>query len=511
MLRPDHLRHPIDLDAFPNPGPRILRHKRHVIRRISVLRCNDEIPTRRKPRDLPVCRRHDSLSLRHRQRAYRDKVILNIDQNQRSFRHRFGDDTIRNSMADQPIIHSLLDVDFYKDTMGQMIFHRHPAVPVKLEFRNRHTHVRLAECIDLAELRENLEHLRGLRFTLQELDFLSRIRLSNKPMFQPDYIQFLHTLRLPEFHLDVRDGQLTLEFSGAWPSVSRWETLALQVVSELYGEFQSRDLRASDRATIWDEGNRRLEEKIQAIKRNPGITLSDFGSRRRWSRKWQEHVVVRLAAELPGQFRGTSNSDLSMKHDLTPMGTNAHELPMVYSAIFRDEDERAQRLVSSQRVLEDWEEEYGLDLSIFLPDTYGSENFFSLVSKHMLETWKGSRHDSGPPKEYGDRRIEMYASAGIDAANKLIVFSDGLTVPLMVELEQYFRGRIQTTFGIGTNLTNDLGFAPLSMVVKVAAANGLPVVKLSDNISKASGDPKENDRIKRLTGYTTTFSEACRY
>jgi nicotinate phosphoribosyltransferase len=150
-----------------------------------------------------------------------------------------------------------------------------------------------------------------------------------------DYIQFLQTFRLPEFHLDVRDGQLTLEFLGAWPSVSRWETLALQVVSELYGEFQSRDLRASERAAIWDEGNRRLDEKIQAIKRNPGITLSDFGSRRRWSRKWQEHVVGRLAEELPGQFRGTSNSDLSMKLTISPMGTNAHELPMVYSAIAR--------------------------------------------------------------------------------------------------------------------------------------------------------------------------------
>ncbi|HLQ79156.1 MAG TPA: nicotinate phosphoribosyltransferase, partial [Terriglobia bacterium] len=278
----------------------------------------------------------------------------------------------------------------------------------------------------------------------------------------------------------------------------------LQVVSELYGEFQG--------ATMWDEGNRRLDEKIQTFKRNPGITFSDFGSRRRWSREWQEHVISRLAEEIPGQFRGTSNSLLSMKCNLMPMGTIAHELPMVYSAIYREDDERAQRLVSSQRVLEDWEAEYGLDLSIFLPDTYGSEYFFShVVSKQMLETWKGSRHDSGPPKIYGDHRIQMYASAGIDAAGKLIIFSDGLDVPLVDELEQYFRGRIQTTFGIGTNLTNDLGFAPLSMVVKVAAANGLPVAKLSDNIAKASGDPNEIDRMKRLTGYAATFSEPCRY
>ena len=309
MHRPDHLRHPIDLDVFPDTPPRILRNERHVVPRMPVLRRNDEIPFRPEPRDPPVCHRHHGMPIRNRQRASRNKVILNIDQNQRSFRHRFGDDTIRNSMADQPIIHSLLDVDFYKDTMGQMIFHRHPAVPVKLEFRNRHTHVRLAERIDLAKLRENLQHLRGLQFTPQELDFLRSIRSSSRPMFQPDYIQFLHTLRLPEFHLDVRDGQLALEFFGPWTSVSRWETLALQVVSELYGEFQSRDINL-------DEGNLRLDEKIEMLKRNPRITFSDFGSRRRWSRKWQEHVVARLAEELPVQFRGTCNSHLSMKYDL---------------------------------------------------------------------------------------------------------------------------------------------------------------------------------------------------
>jgi nicotinate phosphoribosyltransferase len=415
-------------------------------------------------------------------------------------------------MADQPIIDSLLDVDFYKETMGQAIFHRHATVPVQLAFLNRHSHVRLAECIDLSQLREHLEHLRSLKFTRQELEFLQSIRTSDKPMFKPDYIPFLQTFRLPEFHLDVRGGQLEMEFFGPWPCVSRWETLALQVVSELYGECQSRNFSDIGRAALWDEGDRRLGEKIKVIKRNPSITFSDFGTRRRLSRKWHEHVISRLAEEVPEQFHGTSNSLLSMKYKLTPMGTNGHELPMVYSAIYRDDDERAHRLVSSQRVLEDWEDEYGLGLSILLPDTFGSDYFFSqVVSPRMLETWKGSRHDSGPPKEYGDRRIQMYESAGIDAVEKLIVFSDGLTAPRMDELERYFRGRIETTFGMGTNLTNDVGIDPISMVVKVAAANGLPVAKLSDNIAKSSGDPIEIERLKRLTGYAVTYSETCRY
>jgi nicotinate phosphoribosyltransferase len=269
-----------------------------------------------------------------------------------------------------------------------------------------------------------------------------------------------------------------------------------------------------------DEGKRRLDEKIRMFKANPSITFSDFGTRRRFSRAWHEYVVSHLAEQFPApgvfvdnkQFRGTSNTLLAMKYGLTPMGTNAHELPMVYSAIYRREDEQARKLVSSLRVLEDWEAEYGLGLSIFLPDTYGSDYFFrEIVLPEMLKRWKGSRHDSGSPKEYGDKRVQMYTSAGIDPLTKLVVFADGLDAPLVDELERYFHGRIQTTFGIGTNLTNDLGPTPLSIVVKPVSANGLPVVKLSDNIKKANGDPDEIERMKDLIGYTVNFSEPCRY
>ncbi len=421
---------------------------------------------------------------------------------------------------DKPIIHSLLDVDFYKDTMGQAIFHRHPAVPVQLALQNRHKRVRLADCIDLSQLRENLEHVRSLRFTRQELHFLMGTFEYHQPLFKLDYIRFLQTLRLPDFHLDVRDGQLVLEFSGEWASVTRWETLALQVVSELYGAIRARDSLSLERDKLWREGDRRLDRKIAIIKASPTITFSDFGTRRRFSRAWQDHVVSRLAEEFPAesafednrQFRGTSNTLLAMKYGLTPVGTNAHELPMIYSAIYRKEDEKAGYLVSSQRVLEDWEAEYGLDLSIFLPDTYGNDYFFAkIVPRDMLERWRGSRHDSGPPKEYGDKCIRIYEAAGIDPATRLIVFGDGLDAPLIAELERYFRGRIQTTFGIGTNLTNDLGPAAPSIVVKPVRANGLPVVKLSDNLAKASGDPAEIQRMKRLVGYTVDFSENCRY
>jgi nicotinate phosphoribosyltransferase len=410
---------------------------------------------------------------------------------------------------DKPIIHSLLDVDFYKDTMGQAIFHRHPTVPVKFAFKNRNKNVRLAECIDAGKLRENLEHLRTLRFTRQELHFLMGTFEYGQPMFKLDYIEFLQRFRLPEFHVGVRDGQLELEFYGEWASVTRWETLSMQVVAELYGEYQQRDMTGGERESVWMEGGRRLAEKVKTFKGNSRIQFSDFGTRRRFSRRWQEHVIAWLAEQFPAesvfvdnnQFRGTSNTLLAMKYGLTPMGTNAHELPMVYSAIYREQDNGEGRLVSGLRVLEDWEAEYGLGLSIFLPDTYGSDYFFSkIVPQDMLARWKGSRHDSGSPQEYGDKRVRMYEEAGIDPRSKVIVFADSLNPPLVNELEHHFRGRIQTSFGIGTNLTNDVGLEALSIVVKAVEANGLPVVKLSDNSDKASGAPAEVERINRLVG-----------
>jgi nicotinate phosphoribosyltransferase len=352
-----------------------------------------------------------------------------------------------------------------------------------------------------------------LRFNRQELHFLMGTFEYHQPTFKLDYIEFLKTFRLPEFHLEVRDGQLILEFFGDWAYVSRWETPAMQVVAELHSEYQSRGLTNAQRDQMWSEGRRRLAEKVKTFKSNPGITFSDFGTRRRFSRAWQDEVIATLAREFPAegaftdnrQFRGTSNTSLAMKYGLTPIGTNAHELPMVYSAIYREEDEAASRLVSQLRVLEDWEAEYGLSLSIMLPDTYGSDYFFSkIVPEEMLRTWKGSRHDSGPPRDYGDKLVLMYQSHGIDPKEKLIVFADSLNAQLMNDLEVYFRGRIRTSFGIGTNLTNDLGpspgvdFAPFSIVVKPVAAAGLPVVKLSDDLDKAGGDPQEIDRMKRF-------------
>jgi len=420
-------------------------------------------------------------------------------------------------MLDRPVIESLLDIDFYKLSMGQMIFRRHPTVQVTLGFINRTKSVQLAKVVDIGQLREELEECRRLGFYPSDLHYIMGTYEYDRPMFKLDYIKFLQKLKLPEFRLEEKDGQFDLEFKGDWATVTYWETLALSIVNELYyrnlmGPLNSR----FDDEMMGAEGRIRLGKKIRELKKHPEITFSDFGTRRRFSRKWQDYVVGVLVEELPEQFRGTSNVYLAKKYseitkrEVVPTGTNAHELPMVYSGIFWYKDNQ-DPTYSQVQVLKDWEREYGLDLSIFLPDTFGSDWFFkNAVNCTRLKLWKGSRHDSGPPLEYAMKRIREYYYAGINPQEKLIIFADGLNVETMREISENLDGKIRYTFGWGTDLTNDLGPAPLSIVVKAVMADGRHVAKLSDNIAKATGHPGAVERMKSLVGYTNTYAAACK-
>lgn len=415
-------------------------------------------------------------------------------------------------VGDRPIVRSLMDVDFYKFPMEQLMYHRHPDIPVEFAFINRTKSVRLGECIDAGELRENLEDAKGLRYTRTGRDHISGTDEYDGRMFDQDYINYVEGFQLSDFELgNVRDGQIDLKFHGHWPEASHWETIALSIVNELFTKYQMKGMTKSERDAVFKEGVRRLERKIEFLARNPGITVSDFSTRRRASRNWQDYVVSRMSTLPESQFRGTSNTWLAMKYNKMPIGTNAHEMPMVYSGIYWNEDERYP-LVSQRKFLEDWEDEYGLALSIFLPDTYGSDFFFrNIVTHDQLGRWKGSRHDSGDPFEYGEKRIAEYERVGIDPREKLIVFADGLDMAAIDSLYRRFAGRIGITFGWGTNLGNDIGLKTLSIIVKAVYSNGHPLVKLSDNIEKATGDPAAVARMKRLVGYDVQYAKECRY
>ncbi len=408
-----------------------------------------------------------------------------------------------------PIIRSLLDVDFYKFTMGQVVFKKYADVPVRYALKCRTKGARLATYIDEVELRAELDRARTLRFNKTELHYLRGTNEYSDRMFVEPYLEFLGGLTLPPYELERMSDDFRLEFAGPWATTIYWETIALSIINELYNRAQIKRLSRFENDLVYATGKMRLAEKIRAMRARPNVRFSDFGTRRRFSREWQDYVVRTLAEELPSQLLGTSNTYLAMKRGLVPMGTSAHEMFMVMAGIMHGSDDEIR--ASHNRVLQDWWEEYGHGLSIALTDTFGTNFFFRDMSEEQAHLWKGLRQDSGDPVAFGEKAIAFYERMGIDPRDKLIIFSDGLDIGAMLAIADRFAGRIKVAFGWGTNLTNDLGINPLSLVVKVVEANGHGTVKLSDNIAKATGRSEDIERFKRIFGYSETTNEECRY
>jgi nicotinate phosphoribosyltransferase len=408
-----------------------------------------------------------------------------------------------------PIITSLLDTDLYKLTMGQVALLRYPDLVVRYDFRCRTPGARLAEVIREGDLRRELEDARALSLTDGELQALRDLRVADRQIFQEPYLAFLKNFRLPEYRLERAEDTYRIEFSGPWPEAIYWETPALAIVDELYYRALLEDIAPPERDAVYAGGVSRLSEKIRRLKERPGVTFSDFGTRRRFSRAWQEEVLRRLSEEMPGQFLGTSNVVMSFRTGRTPVGTMGHEMFMAMSGLARGSD--AEIRDSHNRALQVWWDQYGPELSVALADTYGSDFFFREMTGEQAAAWRGLRHDSGDPLAFGEKAIAFYEHHGIDPKEKLLVFSDGLDVEAMLRITDALGGRIRVGFGWGTNLTNDLGLEPLSLVVKLAEADGRRTVKLSDNLAKAVGTPEDVERFKRIFGYTGSTFEACRY
>ncbi|MEK9186611.1 MAG: nicotinate phosphoribosyltransferase [Patescibacteria group bacterium] len=413
--------------------------------------------------------------------------------------------------AGEPIIQSLLDIDFYKFSMGQWIFHRYPDVKVKFGLTNRTKGILLADSIPEKDLRGELDHIRALRFNNSELHYLRGTNEYGYRMFQENYLEFLSKLELPEYSLEKNsEGQYKLEFSGSWKAVTYWETLALSIISELYYESQLKKLSQFQRDAVYAEGILRLDRKIKSLLEHPEIIFSDFGTRRRFGRSWQDYEVAALASRVSKtQFRGTSNVYLAMKHGLLPMGTSAHELGMVLAAIRENGSPESLR-ESQDEAFCSWWNDYGVGLSIALTDTFGSKFFFRTASRHIAREWKGLRQDSGNPLEFAKMAMEWYRGHGIDPKKKTIIFSDQQNMETMLKITEAIKDEIMISFGWGTDLTNDLGYKPLSLVIKVVEADGKPAVKLSDNLAKAMGDSETVERYKKMAGYKISFWEDCR-
>ncbi len=410
--------------------------------------------------------------------------------------------------ANEAIIQSLLDVDFYKFTMGNFIYRFYRDAVVTFGMKNRTSKVRLADYINEQELRAELDHVRSLRFTQSEIYYLRGMDVYGKNMFSEEYLDFLKTVQLPPYELTIVDGQFDLRFTGQWAAVSLWETIALCIVNELYYRALLRDTSRFQRQAIYADGTRRLHDKIVELKKHPRINFIEFGTRRRFGRVWQSDITRALAEELPAtQFRGTSNTFLAFKYGFTPMGTSAHELQMVVGALANSD---AELLTSTEVVLDQWFDLYGPGLSIALPDTFGSEFFFKVFGEERARKWKGTREDSADPLLVGLERIKYYRSLGIDPKTKLWLPSDGLDLQKIIAIDNCYADYINISYGWGTTLTNDLGLPTLSLVIKATAANGRGTVKLSDNLAKAMGPAEEVQRYKRVFGYANDHSEECK-
>jgi nicotinate phosphoribosyltransferase len=405
-----------------------------------------------------------------------------------------------------PIIRSLLDTDFYKLLMLQMIWGLYPEVEATFSLINRHSTVRLADEIDEGELRAQLDHARTIRMTKKEMIWLAGNSFAGRlQIFEPEFLNWLSRFQLPEYELRKVDGQFELNFHGPWTHTTMWEIPALAIINELRSRAAMKNLGPFALDVLYARAKAKMWSKVEQLKRLPDLNISDFGTRRRHSFLWQRWCVEALKEGLGNHLSGTSNVLLAMDTDLEAVGTNAHELPMVLAALADSERELKQ---APYRVLEDWKQYYGGNLLIVLPDAFGTASFLRDAPDWVAD-WTGFRPDSAPAIEGGEKIIAWWKEKGRDPRQKLLIFSDGLDVDSIEEAYHHFHGRVRMAFGWGTNLTNDFegcapvdipGLMPISLVCKVTRANGRPAVKLSDNPQKATGDPREIARYLKIFG-----------
>src|SRR5579859_3057593 len=433
-----------------------------------------------------------------------------------------------------PVIRSLLDTDFYKLLMLQFIWKHFPKTRVTFSLYNRHASVRMADIVNVEELKMQLQHVLGRRFRKSELVWLAgNTFYGRRGIFEPAFLEWLeHDFHLSDYQLRVRDGQIHLTFEGAWTETTMWELYTLAILDELKTRAQLKTLSEFGLDILYARAKTKLWSKIERLRGVPGLSVADFGTRRRHSFLWQEYVVAAMASNLGSNFIGTSNAFQAHKHDLEAIGTNAHEIPMVMAALAADDVALRE---SQYQMLELWQQTYRGALLVMLPDTFGTTQFLAGAPDWVAD-WTGQRVDSKDPYIAGDEYIEWLKAHGRDPREKLLIASDMLDVDRILGLHAYFGGKmakgitvddfrssadfedrnkwtpdrsIRVSAGWGTLLTNDFrgcnpndgtGFDPISLICKVSDVEGRAAVKLSDNYSKALGPASEVERYRSVFG-----------
>ena len=412
-----------------------------------------------------------------------------------------------------PIIDSLLTNDVYKLNTSRFA-HEQPAAhwnrKVRFRLFNRTTSVPLARFVPPVVLARQLAAIQKLTFTEDEIAFIASL---NQALAEPSYLAALRSVRLPDFQLGVtKDSQLDLTVTGKWGDVTFWEIPCLALINEIYTQAAI----GEDLALCLARGVARMNNKIELLRRHPDIKFLWFGTRRAASRAWEKLAFETWLQALPKQVSFCSNLQLAKEFGVKTGGTMPHEAIQVMTAIAGQDGDDGRLFASPNAFYDEWWKLFGGPVSIALPDTFGSNHFFRTFGEERSLRWWGARQDSGSPIWWGEKYIEMLNSFGVNPVGKMALFSDGLDPWLMVELDEHFKGRIGRGFGIGTNLSNDLGVKNLSLVMKVEAVEGddgqwISAVKLSDNPAKAIGSPEEIERYKRVFEYVPGETVQPRY
>ncbi|MEJ2220524.1 MAG: nicotinate phosphoribosyltransferase [Desulfobacterales bacterium] len=382
------------------------------------------------------------------------------------------------------MIHSLLDTDFYKLTMMQVVLHQYASAWVRYTFKWRNwdkMHLAIPLQDFKSKVDEHIDRLCELQFTEEEVGYLASIRF-----FKPDFIEYLRLFQLNRNYINthIDGGRLGINIEGPWLNTILYELPVLAIISELYSSSHGVD------DDIWmQDGRKRLKDKVrflnQAAIADTRFKFAEFGTRRRASYSWQQEVLEYLIENCGRNLVGTSNVHFAMKLGIKPIGTMAHEF-------FQAHQQLGPRLVDSQKVaLQCWADEYRGELGIALSDTMGFDKFLKDFDRFFSLLFNGCRQDSGDPIVWTEKLIAHYKEMRIDPKTKSAVYSDGLTLESAVDIFKRFHDQIQTSFGIGTNLTNDCGFIAPQVVIKMVECNRKPVAKISDSQDKGMCEDPE--------------------
>ena len=380
------------------------------------------------------------------------------------------------------IIRSILDTDLYKLSMQWFVIQHYPEAEATYTFSNRcKTMIFNDEAVK--EIRRQIQYMFELKLTDPEYNWMK-----NNLYFLPAaYRQYLASYRFnpQQVHINLTiTGQLEISITGKWRDTILWEVPLMAIISEVYFAMMDTDWSMNGQVELATEKARRLSEA--------GCIFTDFGARRRRSFATQD-MVVEVMKKFKG-FVGTSNVYLAIKHNVKALGTCAHEAVEGVAGL--------ESLNHPNKIfMERWAETYKGSLGTVLPDTYGLDSFLRDFSMEKAKLWDGVRHDSGDPYVFTDKIIDHYKKLGIDPMSKTLIFSDGLDVDTSIKLNEYCKGKIRCSFGIGTHFTSDFmkvsdptqKSKPMNMVIKLTMIDDIPVVKLSDSPGKAIGDPKMID------------------